>query len=125
LKPSDPAGNGGKQRQSTGTHASAAQSDSREFPHVPAGHDARHVAELAAAYLAAAARGEPRRALATVLAEAVVGSDAVRLARAVLEGGDFALERATDLAETVLRSTAVVEQVAEASDASVTSGGRP
>jgi hypothetical protein len=60
-----------------------------------------------------------------VLAEAVLGSDAVRLARAVLEGGHFALERATDLAETVLRSTAVVEQLAEAADASVTSGGRP
>lgn len=124
LKPSDPPGNGGKQRQSTGSYASAAQSDSRELPHVPAGHDARHVAELAAAYLAAAARGEPRRALAIVLAEAVLTSNAVRLARAVLEDGDFALERATDLAETVLRSTAVVEHPAEASDAAVTSGGR-
>ena len=125
MKPSDPPGNRGKQRQTTGTHAFGTQSDSRHFPHVPALHDARHVAELAAAYLAAAARGEPRRALATVLAEAVVGSDAVRLARAVLEGGDFALERATDLAETVLRSPAVDEHPAEASDASVTSGRRP
>ncbi len=125
MKPSDPPGNGGKQRQSTGTHASAAQSDSREFPHVPAGHDARHVAELAAAYLAAAARGEPRRALAIVLAEAVLASDAVRLARAVLEGGDFALERATDLAETVLCSTPVVEYPVQVTDAAVTSGGRP
>lgn len=125
MKPSDPPGIGGKQRQTTGTHASTAQSDSRQFPHVPAGHDARHVAELAAAYLAAAARGEPRRALAIVLAEAVLGSDAVRLARAVLEGGDFALERATDLAETVLRSTAVVDHPDVASDASATSGGRP
>jgi hypothetical protein len=125
LKPSDPPGNGGKQRQSTGTHASAAQSDSREFPRVPAGHDARHAAELAVAYLAAAARGEPRSALAIVLAEAVLGSDVVRLARTVLEGGAFALERATDLAETVLRSTAVAEHSAETADAAVTSGGRP
>jgi hypothetical protein len=125
LNPSDSPGNGGKPRQSTGTHASAAQSDSREFPHVPAGHDARHVAELASAYLAAAARGEPRGALAIVLAEAVLGSDAVRLARTVLDGGEFALERATDLAETVLRATAVVEPPAEASGAFGTSGGRP
>ena len=125
MKPSDPPGNGEKQRQSTGTHASAARSDSHEFPHVPAGHDARHVAELAAAYLAAAARGEPRGALAIVLAEAVLGSDAIRLARAVLEGGDFALERATDLAETVLGSTAEVEHPEQGTDAAVTSGGRP
>ena len=125
MKPSDSPGNGGKQRQSTGTRAPTAQSDSRRFPLVPASHDARHVAELAAAYLSAAARGEPRRALAAVLAEAVLESDAVHLARAVLEGGDFALERATDLAEAVLRSTAVVEQVSEASDTSVPSGGRP
>jgi hypothetical protein len=41
-----------------------------------------------------------------------------------IAGGDFALERATDLAETVLRSTAVVDYLAEASDASLTSGGR-
>jgi hypothetical protein len=125
MKPSDPPGNGGKQRQSTGTHASVAQSDSRDFPHVPAGHDARHVAELAAAYLAAAARGEPRRGLAIVLAEAVLGSDAIRLASAVLEGGEFALERATDLAEAVLRSTTVVEHPEQGTDAAVTSGGRP
>lgn len=125
MKPSDPTGNGGKQRQSSGSQASPAQSGSRRFPYVPASHDARHVAELAAAYLSAAARGEPRRALAAVLAEAVLESEAVHLARAVLEGGDFALERATDLAEAVLRSTAVVEQVSEASDTSVPSGGRP
>jgi hypothetical protein len=60
-----------------------------------------------------------------VLAEAVLGSDAVRLARTVLDGGEFALERATDLAETVLRATAVVEPPAEASGAFGTSGGRP
>jgi hypothetical protein len=59
-----------------------------------------------------------------VLAEAVLGRDAVRLARVVLEGGEFALERATDLAETVLCPPILPERVAEATDAA-TSKGRP
>ena len=84
--------------------------DSRRFRSFPASYGARHEAELAGAYLNAASRGEPCRALAVALAEAVLAAPSARLALAVLDGGPHAQVRATELAVAVLRGAAITER---------------
>jgi hypothetical protein len=64
------------------------------------------IVDLALEVLRRVAVGEPAGASAESLAEAVLVSDPVRLARAVLAGGPHALNRAVELAEGVLGNDA-------------------
>ena len=110
----------GNVEEARGTERKAREAvgaDSSQFAHVPAAHDARHVAALAAAYLDAGIRGEPCGELALCLACAVLDENTVRLARLVLAGGPFAHARATELAALVLRG-------AQMPDASATGARR-
>jgi hypothetical protein len=64
------------------------------------------IVDLALEVLRRVAAGEPAGSSADGLAEAVLLSEPVRLARAVLAGGPHALKRAVELAETVLGNDA-------------------
>ena len=98
-------GFGGNPAETIGGEELDTRKHSGRFPQIPAHHDARHAAELAGAYLRAAARGEPCEALAVALAEAVLTAAPTRLALAVLDGGRFAQARATELAELLLSAS--------------------
>jgi hypothetical protein len=112
-KPSEQEPNEGNLPENVGSESFHHGPDSGGFPHPPARHDARHVNELAGAYLRSASRGEPCGALGVVLAEAVLADAAVQLALAVLDGGPFAQARATELAQAVLRNAAADEPADE------------
>ncbi len=60
------------------------------------------VAVLAELYLRACAAGAPCNDLAEAMAKAVLESEVVRLAQAVLSGGEHRYARATELAARVL-----------------------
>lgn len=64
-------------------------------------HDAGHANALARKYLEAGANGEPCADLATALAGAVMRSEVVTLAMAVMAGGEHAHAQATKLADLI------------------------
>jgi hypothetical protein len=70
--------------------------------------DGDRLRELAEVYLRAVAIGAPANELAETLANAVLGSELVRLAEAVLGPAEFRTARATELAARILDAASSV-----------------
>jgi hypothetical protein len=94
--------NGGFSVDQTWTSSELAVASAVAPTHEPKPWDGDRLRALAEVYLRAVAIGAPANELAETLAQAVLGSELVRLANAVLASDEFRTARATELAARIL-----------------------